>query len=217
MTDENPATARTSEPMTSWALTMQALKHTRLVSGSNKQVVDAGLLGVCVLFLDAMLGLPHLDTLLQLAVLDFACAIPLLILGFVWASHEVEPVPGMPLVQAQAIIAAVLGAIGEGAAGVGMLAVFGHLSHAAVIVLLATVGFIFLAMIVGPSGGLFVYAIHKVRSGENPESLAHLFSMGRHGSPDARQRRSDEMHRVVRAEPNGGQSDMGAQQEPPHE
>src|SRR6266851_4907479 len=56
----------------------KVMENTETETGSNRQLADAGLLGVCIVFLATMLSLSQkqIDTLLTVALVAFAAAIP---------------------------------------------------------------------------------------------------------------------------------------------
>ncbi len=59
-----------------------------VASTTRQQIAGALILGVCVVFLAALLGVPHLDTSLQIAVIAFFMGIPILTLDFMLMSFK---------------------------------------------------------------------------------------------------------------------------------
>jgi hypothetical protein len=142
--------------------TVKVMESTETVTGRPRHIVDAGLLGTCVVFLAAMLGLPQkqIDAPLTIALVAFVVAIPLLASGFLNAFNKVKPVvPGWRLLQALLIGAWVAEGFGELVFTVGMFAVIFHLSLLAfnafiASVILVIVGVPFLSFV-----GLIIYAV----------------------------------------------------------
>jgi hypothetical protein len=137
MDDEHRASASQLASLSRLAHTVQVIEQTSTDPETSRKVVDGGLIGACLLLTAAMLGLPHLDVALRIAVLAFACAIPFLVVGCTWASPETDPVSGVRLVTTMEAAARVLEGLGRLAAFLGVTAVLGHLSSAAVMVLIA--------------------------------------------------------------------------------
>jgi hypothetical protein len=102
---------------------MRVMDASKPVLNSPAQVGHAALLGVSLLFLAAILTMPHLDSLLNYAVMAFGGAIPLLVLGYITASYEFDPVPG-------ALVARSIVAGGQ------LVAVAGYLAVAAGVILI---------------------------------------------------------------------------------
>jgi hypothetical protein len=71
--------------------TSAVIEHTHPVTGRPRQIVAAGLLGVCVVFVAAVLSLPRLDTPLHVALIAFVVAIVLLSLDFTYVSVKFGP------------------------------------------------------------------------------------------------------------------------------
>ena len=143
----------------------KVIENTELVTGSPRQIVDAGLLGTCLLFLAAMLGVQQqqIDTPLTIALVAFAVAIPILVYGFTYASYKAKPAPGSIVLEAMLAGAWIIEAFGWLAVSVGVFAVIAHLSILAFKVsVLASI----LVVVLGFSGsfiGLIIYAVvqHK--------------------------------------------------------
>jgi hypothetical protein len=71
------------------------LGRTPAVTGSYRQIVDAAHIGACLLFLATMLGVQRLDAPLNVALIAFLGALPLLGFGFVGTSYKFEPTPAV--------------------------------------------------------------------------------------------------------------------------
>jgi hypothetical protein len=117
-----------------------------------RQVINGGLIGADLLFFAAMLAVVKPDTPvdvpLQVAVNAFACAIPLSVAGFIWASFDFAPpnAEGTLLGTRTAQFLESLGAIGT---AVGVIAIVAHLSATAAIALgVTTVGSLVLTWLV---------------------------------------------------------------------
>jgi len=128
---------RQHEPVlkSSFEDTMRVMKASRSVLDTPSQVAHAGLLGVSLLFLAAILTMARLDSLLNYAVIAFAAAIPLLVLGYVTASFDFDPVPGALFGRSIVAAGQVVGFVGQIAAGAGVVLVIWHMSGTAVAVL----------------------------------------------------------------------------------
>jgi hypothetical protein len=159
------------------------IRRSKPVTGRSRQITDAGLLGVCLLFLAAMLGLPRLDQPLTVALFAFAGAIPFLVNGYWAESSDVEPGPGTVFVNAYNIAAWALESLGWIGVGVGVVAVLWHYNPAAVKVILAAAGFVFVASIVGGFVGLIIYAVWKFKRERPAGSVDSTDPAARHGRP----------------------------------
>ena len=142
--------------------TWKVMENTQTITGTPRHIIDAGLLGTCVVFLAAMLAvsLKQIDAPLTIALVAFVFAIPLLTSGFLNAFNKVKPgVPGWRLLQALLIGAWVAEGFGELVFTIGMFAVIFHLSLLAfnafiASIILVLVGVPFLSFV-----GLIIYAI----------------------------------------------------------
>ena len=141
---------------------VKVMESTETVTGRPRHIVDAGLLGTCIVFLVAMLGLPQkqIDAPLTIALVAFVIAIPLLASGFMNAFLKVKhEVPGWRLLEAILLGASIAEALGEIAVFVGVYEVIAHLSLLALnafiaVVILVIVGVPFLSFV-----GLIIYAV----------------------------------------------------------
>ena len=115
----------------STADTLKVMESTEIVTGRPRHIVDAALLGTCIVFLAAMLGLSQkqIDTTLTIALVAFAFAIPLLACGFMNAFTKVKhDVPHWRVLEAILIGAEIAETVGEIAVTVGVYEVIAHLS-----------------------------------------------------------------------------------------
>jgi hypothetical protein len=104
------------------AMAFKVLGNTEVVTGRLRQIVDAGLLGVCIVFFAAMLGVAQkqFDTPLTTALVAFAVAIPMIVYGFLLGSYKAKPAPGWRILASLQIGAWVIEGIGELAVAVGV-------------------------------------------------------------------------------------------------
>ncbi len=138
------------------------IESIEMVSGRPRHIVDAGLLGTCVVFLAAMLSVPQkqIDTPLSVALVAFVVAIPTLACGFTLAFYKIKhDIPGWRLLESLLIGGWVAEGFGELVFTVGMFAVILHLSQVAFNAFIAAsilviVGVPFLSYV-----GLFIYAV----------------------------------------------------------
>jgi len=155
----------------------KVMESTEEITGSNRQIVNVGLLGTCIVFFAAMLGMQknQIDTPLTTALIAFAVAIPMLVYGFTYASHKANPTPGWRLLVALQAGSVIIETFGQLAVAVGVLAIIAHLS---LIALQASLLTIILVVVIGFTGsfvGLIIYAMaqykkqqNKPASGETP-------------------------------------------------
>src|SRR6266496_403165 len=78
------------------AQAMRVIENTEVVRDSTRQIRDGSLLGTCLVFIAAMLVLSgkQIDTPLTVALISFANAIPMLVIGFWLAAFKPKPVQG---------------------------------------------------------------------------------------------------------------------------
>lgn len=62
----------------------RVLENTDTVSGTPRLIAEGALLGVCIVFLAALIGLSKLDTPLTIALFAFSLATPLLTCGVLY-------------------------------------------------------------------------------------------------------------------------------------
>jgi len=133
------------------------------VTGTPRQkVIGALILGVCVVFLAALLGVQHLDTALQVAVLAFVMAIPILALDFMFSAFKFAAGLRKFLELYTAGLQMAAWTIGDGLGSVAVLvgigAVVWHLSEGAFWIGLATPAVAFLAIILVALAYAFMHA-----------------------------------------------------------
>lgn len=141
----------------------RVLENTKLVTGSPRQLVNAALLGTCLLFIAAMLGVQRLDTPLTVALVSFSITIPVLIYGFVFSSYKAKPVRGYLILVAIQLGAWIAEAFGWIAVAVGVCAVIAHLSPLALNAMIITSIIIVVLGFFGSMTGLFVYVWRQVK------------------------------------------------------
>ena len=95
-----PGTTQSVE--SSVAKTLRILGNTETVMGRPRQIIDAGLIGMCIAFLISLLGMQQkaIDAHLNTAVIAFGIALPLLGWGYLQAALKPKPVPGWLVLQA---------------------------------------------------------------------------------------------------------------------
>ena len=113
--------------------------------GAGLRLIEvAAMLGTCVAFLIALSGTRHLDKALTVAVIAFGAAIPFFLMDYIVVSRRVKPGVAhftVNLLRFRTFtLYELLGGIGL---GVGVIAVLGHLSSAAVFAFLAVSIFLF--------------------------------------------------------------------------
>jgi hypothetical protein len=182
MQEKNPAADKGRKTVTqmfkeSVADGLKVMEKTDEVAGSNRQIVDAGFLGTCIVFFAAMLGLQQkqIDAPLTTALVAFAVAIPMLVYGFLYASNKAKPAPGWRLLLALQAGSVIVESLGQLAVGVGVLAVIAHLSSLAFKVVIFTSIAVALIGFSGSFVGLIIYALvqykkqqKKLAPGETP-------------------------------------------------
>lgn len=126
-----PGSAHAAESNTAKA--WRVLGSAETVLGTPRHIVDAGLLGVSIAFLIALVGmqLQAIDADLHNAVVAFGIALPLIGWGFLQASLKPKPVPGWMFHQALYLGSWAAEGVGELAAYIGILFVLWHFSFSA--------------------------------------------------------------------------------------
>ncbi len=111
----------------------ETLGNTETVTGTHRQIIDAGLLGICVTFLVALLTMQSkaVDANLNNAIIIFGIALPLIGWGYLQAAVKTKPGKGEMLLQALLVGSAVGEGVGELAAAIGVFFIFRHFSSAA--------------------------------------------------------------------------------------
>lgn len=141
--------------------------------GRPRQLVAAGSLGVCLVFIVGMLALPRLDTPLLVALYAFVVAMPLLVVEYIAASYKVGAEPRdvyMRLFLKLSAAGAVLSAPGMVATAVGIVAVVWHLNEIVGGVLLITSGVVMVAWIALAGVGWFIDTWRTVRTEQTKEA-----------------------------------------------
>lgn len=141
--------------------------------GRPRQLVAAGSLGVCLVFIVGMLALPRLDTPLLVALYAFVVAMPLLVVEYIAASYRVGAEPRdvhMRLFLKLGAAGAVLSAPGMVATAVGIVAVVWHLNEIVGGVLLITSGVVMVAWIALAGVGWFIDIWRTVRTEQTKEA-----------------------------------------------
>ncbi len=95
-TPASAASGTTQSVESSVAKTLRVLDNTETVMGHPRQIIDAGLIGVCIAFLIALLNMEQkaIDAHLSTALIAFGIALPLLGWGYLQAALKPKPVPG---------------------------------------------------------------------------------------------------------------------------
>ncbi len=153
-----PGTAQSDE--SSSAKAWRVMGNTETVIGGLRQIVDAGLIGMCIAFLIALLTVEqkNIDTHLSDAVIAFGIALPLLGWGYLQAAVKTKPTPGWLLLQAILIGSWVAEGVGELAAYMGLLFVLWHFSFSAFRAALLASGFVLIVVPILSFIGLLIYA-----------------------------------------------------------
>lgn len=162
-----------------WKLTVSSTEDEAQNPGNARQVLDGSLIGACLVFFAAMLGVQHLDTPLTVASVAFAIAIPPLTYGFLWASYKfaekLKQVPGWRILGALFIGGWVVEAFGVVAVLVGVFCVILHTSHLAAAAFIWTIIITLLLSFIGSVVGLIIYAVVKYNRSQQqakPEELS---------------------------------------------
>jgi len=143
----------------------KVMENTETETGSNRQLADAGLLGVCIVFLATMLSLSQkkIDTPLIVALVTFAAAIPMLACGFMFAAYKVKPETGSLVLKAILITAWIVEGLGELAVAAGVGAVVYHISQLAFGAFIASIILVIVSVFFLSFVGLFIYAMRQIQ------------------------------------------------------
>lgn len=142
--EKAPEAEKGSQPNARKETLQNLLENTELRADSLRQIIDGGLLGVCLTFLFVLLSMQQktIDVTLLRALYTFVIAIPPLICGFGFASyrisnfvHSSEMLTLIFTMQA----ARVIEALGWFAVAVGVFFVIWHLSGFAAILFLLSI------------------------------------------------------------------------------
>src|SRR6266567_5247651 len=111
----------------------KVMENTETETGSNRQLADAGLLGVCIVFLATMLSLSlkQIDAPLTVALVAFAAAIPMLVCGYMFSGFKPKPETGSLVLKAILITAWLVEGVGALTVALGVGAVVYHISQLA--------------------------------------------------------------------------------------
>jgi hypothetical protein len=169
--EEKPEADKDSQSVIARA--SKVLENTEEVTGHLRQIVDAGLLGVCIVFIAAMLGVPQkqFDTPLTIALVAFAVAIPMLVCGFLFVSNEAKPAPGWLILVSLQIAAWIIESIGGLAVAVGVFAIIAHLSPLAFIVAILICIVIVIFGFSGALIGLLLYGVAQYKKQNKKQVL----------------------------------------------
>ena len=134
---------------------IDVVNHSEPVTGTARQITAGALLGICFVFLAAMLGIQHLDASLQFALKAFVVAIVLLALDFAFVSSTFRAglskqaeLTTTGLYVGSWIIGEGLGeGLGAVALVVALVAVVGHFSASAAVLGIIMIPLGFLAII----------------------------------------------------------------------
>ncbi len=147
------------------AQAQRIIKNTEAMTGNLRQIVDAGLIGMCITFLVTFLsmGQKAIDTHLSHALIAFSIALPLLGWGYVQAGWKAKATPGWLLLQAILIGSWVAEGVGELAAFIGLLFVLWHLSFSAFLAALLASIFVVIVVPILSFIGLLIYAAVSIK------------------------------------------------------
>jgi hypothetical protein len=164
MASTTPAPApgdATQHVESSAAKALRVLDNTETVMGGLRQIVDAGLIGMCIAFLIALLTVEQksIDAHLSDAVIAFGIALPLLGWGYLQAAVKPKPTTGWLLLKAILIGSWVAEALGELAACIGVLFVLWHFSSSAFLAAILASGFVLIVVPILSFIGLLIYAM----------------------------------------------------------
>ena len=143
--------------------------NTELVMGSPRQIVDGGLLGICIAFLIALLSMQQkdIDAHLSTALIAFAIAMPALADGFLCTFYKkprIVPHSGPSNLFAAMLVGAwVAEGVGWIAVYVGICFALLHIGFPAFIAFLLASAFVVLILPFLSAIGLGVYAVHEFK------------------------------------------------------
>ncbi|HVB24095.1 MAG TPA: hypothetical protein VNG51_19310 [Ktedonobacteraceae bacterium] len=141
----------------------ETVGNTETVIGTHRQIIDAGLLGICVTFLVALLTMQPtaVDANLQSAIIAFGIALPLIGWGYLQAAIKLKEGYKNILLESLLIGSSVGESVGELAAVIGIFFIFRHFSSGAGAAFIWSAVFAVVAVPVLAFIGLFVYAMRK--------------------------------------------------------
>jgi len=137
----------------------RALNNTETVTGRPRHIVDAALIGTCIAFLIAFLGMQPkaIDASLHTAIACWAWAFPFLAWGFLNASMVAKPEAGR-LLQAVLLGNWIVEGIGQVLACIGIFFVILHFDSSATTTVWWAIGIAIIGAPVVSFIGLFIYA-----------------------------------------------------------
>jgi hypothetical protein len=157
------------------AMSRATARQSKIVANTLRQVIDAGLIAVCVSA--AFVGFTTVDGFIRFAQVAFACALPMLILGFIGAS--VRPNPSAPSIQTFLLLLVGYGSkVPEGmgwiAVAAGVISVIAHGNGWAALALIpASIVALLLPLVRAPE---LIRAIEKQQLAKTPEDIESLVS-----------------------------------------
>src|SRR5690242_16630051 len=119
------------KPQSVVAKSIKVLETAEYVKDSERKVRDAALIGVCFVFLIAMLSVQKQDSPLTTALVYFVIAMPMLTWGIITASYKPNPENPHLFLAALYISGWLIEALGWLAVVVGLAALIKHLSSVA--------------------------------------------------------------------------------------
>ncbi len=134
MEDENTPLPADDNP---WDDTLKTIKGSIQVTGTPRQIIEGSILGVCIAFFLAILGVTHFDVPLMHTIILFAGAAPCLAFSFmVSTTKRVEKVPGQNMVDSLQSLAYITGSIGQVLFWLGFMSMIAHINSFAFTVLI---------------------------------------------------------------------------------
>lgn len=161
-------TAEKSPAESNAARTWQMIGNTELDTGSPRQIVDGGLLGICIAVLIALLSMQQkdIDAYLSTALIAIVIAIPILAYGFLCTFYKkprIVPHSGPSNLFAAMLVGAwIAEGIGWIAAYIGISFVIWHISFLAFIAFISASVFVFpIIPFLSTIGLVAVYAVRE--------------------------------------------------------
>jgi len=167
--ENKPEPAKDSQSVL--ADSLKLMESVEPVKGTTPRqtITIALLLGVCFVFLAAMLGVQRIDTPLTVALVAFSLAIPALGFGLLFSFYKPPTtVPGWRIFASLYLGAWVIEGLGGIAVAVGVYYVILHLSPLASLVFLLASAGVFIVTFVGSIIGLLIYALVRYRKQKLP-------------------------------------------------
>jgi hypothetical protein len=131
MTEEEPSHQAPISFRSAVAVAKRAADQATVVTGTLRQLIDAGLLGVCLAFFITFSGFTKVDSFIVFAEIAFAVAMPMLVAGLAGASYR--PGSPAPSLQTVSVVLAIHStklpeAVGTVAVGAGVVAFICHVN-----------------------------------------------------------------------------------------